>query len=329
MWLEKNLDGVSLWGLSRIVLILLCLIAGLSLTGCKPSPTSVEGRKDQLEAALQTEAINSVEDVLAEIPPDQLEAVLNALSFISLQKHSVLLSQVLEGIDPRWRFDMKGFSIDYLKQVVALNGLEEANTEEAEAPMTIIEPCKTFKEVLALYLGQLKIDGMNPPEDMFVKQSSISVTWQYQAGVAQIKGLELEAYNIVNKRFYQVTYQGNSLTVKPMAPGAFDYKDLMLTELMHQDYLARLLPLVPKDVTAPIKMIYVSYRTEEDNLYSNLPVALLGETGFVYKEAATVQETLGRVEIAWNPALAVPPQAGGIITKKYLLGMPQQEQSEE
>lgn len=322
MRLELFMQGKKS-GFARGKIVVFALLVAALLTGCQAAPDSVEGLAQRLQGALSTAQMAAVEGVLREVPLEKMGQVLDAIDFETLHKNSMVLSEALEQIDPRWRFDYKGFAIDYMKQVVAISGLEEAKIGEAEAPVTIIEPCKSLKDVFNLYLGQLKIDAVNPPEDVFVRKNSLEASWQYQGGSAQISSVDFVAYNIVNKRFYRVSYKGSSLTVKPMEATRFDYKDLSLTEMLREDLLVPILGLVPKDVTGPIKISFVAYRPEADEAYQGLEVALLDNKRFVLTKGDPVRETLGMATITWNPALAIPPQVGGVQTLKYLLGMPQ------
>jgi len=298
------------------------------LTGCSASNESVEGRASRLEAALKTKNSEEVVALLQAIPAESRAVVIENISFESLKQYGVELASALEALDVRWRFDMKGFSIDYLKQIEAINSLEEANIVEAVEPITIIQACKTDKDVIKLYIDQLNIEGVNPKEDMFVKQGSISMSWQYQKGAAHISKLDMISYNIVNKSFYQITYQENSLTIKPLETLSINYNDYSLLELSHMDHLQALLPLIPT-ITAPIKLTLTTYKPEDEGTYVGLPMAYSIDGIYQIAKQQPLKKSVGKLEIVWNPALETPPQVGALQKINYHLGIPLEIQNEE
>lgn len=300
----------------------LLLVLCVYLTGCEANPNSVEGRARALEEALKTEKIDTVVSALLIIPKEEREAAVQEISFVFLQHYSITLASAFDEVDPRWRFDMKGFSIDYLKQKVAFDKLEEAEIEDVELPVTIIEPCKTEQEVVALYINQLTIDGLNPVEDMFILGGSLSISWQYYNKSAQISHLNMVAYNILNKRFYQVSYSGSSLTIKPTTPTDLVYDDQSLKEFSRHNHLLALSPLLPQGLTAPLKITYTAYNSKDDATYKDLPIAELSEGVYTLSDLKRVKKSIGQLELAWNQALEVPPKVGGVKKMAYHLGYP-------
>lgn len=305
----------------------LLILSSALLTGCQPAKNSVEGYAMRITEALIAQDAEATDQVMGQVPTEILDSVLDALPFEVVHQYYESMIQGLNARDARWRFNHKGFTVDYLKQQIALSTLEEANIEVEEKPVTIIDPSDTLKDVLSLYKDQLSIEGIHAIADMYIRRDSLKLQWQYLEGITKISAVELIAYNIVNNQFYDVYYTGSSLSISPREALALDYKDLSLSEYIKKDLLSPLLGLVPQGVNAPITISYQVRPLATDGL----PVleAQLTPDGYqplskddqsAFKDPNFfATDVMGYLAVSWTPTLEAPTEVAKAESLYYTL----------